>query len=369
VSLKNQLESILDPISNMFNFGKQSAVGIDIGLSAVKIAEVTGNKVKGKYVLERFSIEPLPEGVVIEDEIQKEEELVDRMGEALKNLGGNPKLCCLGLSGPNTLARKLQVAGGSEEEIEDQVIWESEQYLPFDIDDSTVSYHIVGENEGGGVDLIVAASRNDIRDSFRGICKQAGLAVKIVDLSVIAITNIFEIAMKEKLLEPLKSWLILDIGAQTTSFIIYKNGIIMFTKEINIGGLMITEEIQRQMGVNYWEAEDLKITGDDNGNLPEDILEIMDDVIEAFFAEVKKTIDFYVSSTSDESLVGCVVTGGSCQIPGVLEGLEALLGLDVSVLNPFDVIEYNPKKFSEEEISEIAYRGVAALGLGMRYVK
>ena len=49
------------------------------------------------------------------------------------------------------------------------------------------------------------------------------------------------------------------------------------------------------MGVNYYEAEDLKITVNKNGTLLEEILEIIDDVVEVFFSEIKKTIDFYVS--------------------------------------------------------------------------
>ena len=114
---------------------------------------------------------------------------------------------------------------------------------------------------------------------------------------------------EEKLEDESQSWILIDLGAQKSEFVIYKNHKIMFTKEIAIGGVMITEEIQRQMGVNYYEAEDLKCNGDDNGNLPEEILEIIDDVVDSFFAEIKKTVDFYVSSTSDESFVECVLTG------------------------------------------------------------
>ena len=50
------------------------------------------------------------------------------------------------------------------------------------------------------------------------------------------------------------------------------------------------------MGVNYYEAEDLKINGDESGNLPEEILEIIDDVVESFFAEIKKTKYFDVNN-------------------------------------------------------------------------
>ncbi len=360
MDLKKELKKVFGSLS----LGGASLVGVDIGLSAVKIAALEGKP--GSYTLSKFSMVSLPEGAIIEDEIQKPEEIIGTIVEAAKDAGINPLACILGVSGPNTVARKLQLAGGSAEEIEDQVIWEAEQYLPFDIEESTVDYHLVGENEGGGIDVLVAAAKNDTITNFKGLIEEAGGTVKICDLGLIAVTNVFELVGGEQTESSDNSYLVLDMGAQKTFFIIYKNGMIMFTKEINVGGVMITEEIQRQMGVNYYEAEDLKITGDEGGNLPEEILEIIDDVVETFFSEIKKAIDFYVSSTSDESLCHCMVTGGSALIPGLLEGLEALLGVDVSVLNPFDAISYKQKNFTEEEINQIAYRGVQAIGLAMR---
>lgn len=364
MALNEALDKIISPLKDILNVGGNAMVGIDIGLSAIKVAEVDGDD--GDYTLVRYASVPLPEGSIIEDEIQKEEEIVEAIKEALTTAGITAKSASIGLSGPNTVARKLQLAGGTDEDIEDQVIWEAEQYLPFDIDLSTVDFHIVGENEGGGVDVIVAAVRNDVVLGFKELVEKAEVKVKVADLGLLALTNVFELVMEEKLIEPLESYLLIDLGAQKTEFIIYKNNMIAFSKEINVGGVMITEEIQRQMGVNYYEAEDLKITGDENGNLPEEILEIIDDVVESFFSEIKKTIDFYVSSTSDESLVGCLVTGGSALIPGIIEGLEALLGVDVSVLNPFDKIGYNAKNIDEDMINEIAYKGVEVIGLAMR---
>ena len=205
--------------------------------------------------------------------------------------------------------------------------------------------------------------------NFKELAENAGLKVKIMDLNVTALINVFNLVMGEKVEGLDESWLLLDLGAQKTSFIIYKNGKVQFVKEMNIGGVMITEEIQRQMGVNYEEAEDLKNNGDENGNLPEEILEIIDDVVESFFSEIKKTIDFYISSTSDESLVGCLLTGGGALVPGLIEGLEALLGVDVSILNPFEAIEYDEKGVHEDQINDIAYRGACAIGLGLREFK
>lgn len=365
VDVKSLVDNLVEQAKESLGMGPSNLVGIDIGLSAVKVAEIVAT---GKsYTLVAFAIEPLPEGALIEDEVQKPEEIQKAIEKALKKAKISNKNACICISGPNTIAKKLQLAGGTREEIEDQVMWEAEQYLPFNIEESTVAFHIVGKNEGGGMDIIVGAARNDVISNFKSLVEPA-LKAKVVDLGILAITNVFEIVMGRDLEASTDSWLLVDIGAQFTQFVIYKNKMVMFTKEMNIGGVMITEEIQRQMGVNYYEAEDLKINGDESGNLPEEILEIIDDVVESFFAEIKKTIDFYVSSTSDESLIGCYVTGGGAAIPGLIEGLSDLLGLEVHLLNPFDVIKCDSKKV-KEDIDTIAYRGLAAIGCALRTVK
>lgn len=367
-SLKPQ--DVVDGVKDLLGLSSNKVVGVDIGLSSIKVAEMS--KSGDSYKLTNYASIALPEGVLIEDEVQKEDELVEAMTTVFEEIGIKGKNICLGLFGPNTVMRKLQLAGGDPDEIEDQVLWEAEQYLPFPVEESNLDHYVVGENSGGGVDVIVAGVRRDVLLTFKEITEKAQGKVKIIDLTPLAISNIFEHVMLDEIYSDEneeggdRSWLLLDVGAQKTECIIYKDSMPIFTKEIPIGGSMVTEEIQRQLGVNFEEAEDLKVTTDENGNLPEEVAQIVKEINESFFNEIKKTIDFYSSSTSDDSLVECYVTGGSVQLPGILEGLTDALGIDVSVFNPFRAIDYDTKNIDEDELNEIAYKGVVALGLGMR---
>lgn len=340
--------------------------GLNIGASCIKVAHLqkTGDK---KYRLVKFGMAPLSEGTVVDDEILKYEELQDAVLAAVKDAGLKLQNCAIGLFGPNSIAKRIQLAGGSREEIEEQVTWEAETYLPFDVDECVISFHIAGENVGGGVDVLVGAAKTETINSFKGMVEELNFNVKVVDLDVIAVTNLFELLYGNELPEN-QSALILDLGAQKISMCIYRNRNLIFSKEITMGGSMITEEIQRQMGLVFDEAEDLKANGDANGNLPEEIIEIIDDVVEVFFEEINKTIEFYITSSSDESMSTCYVTGGTAAIPGILEGLEQLLDMNVKLMNPFEKIAIDQKKFSEEVINEIAFRGSVALGLAMREV-
>jgi type IV pilus assembly protein PilM len=365
LSSKNFLENIKEMIENAFYVGPKGIVGVDIGLSAIKMAEVTLQS-DGSYKIMRYASVNLPEGAIIEDEIQKEDEILSAMQKCLKMLRSNNKFACVGISGPNTILKRLQLAGGSVDEIEDQAVWEAEQYLPFPIDDGNISFSLLGENQGGGVDVVIGAAKKTIIHSFKDIVERSNLKVKIVDLCAAATINVFENVMSKEDIAAGKAWILLDMGAQKTHFMIYKNGTLVFFKEINIGGITITEEIQRQMGVNFSEAESLKIFGDGSGNIPEEIVEIINQVLDSFFEELKKTIDFWVSSTSEEVFDGCIITGGGAQVPGLLENLKELLDTDVQVLNPFNTMSFNSSNIPEEKMNEIAFKGICAIGLAMR---
>ena len=367
MNVKDIVDKIKNKIGETFYVGPKGIIGIDIGLSAIKMAEVARQS-DGSYKILRYSSTALPEGTIIEDEIQKEDEILTALQAGLKELDSSNRFACIGISGPNTLIKRLQLAGGSDEEIDDQVSWEAEQYLPFPIDEGNLSFSIVGENQGGGIDVIIGAAKKSIVNSFKDIVERSNLKVKVVDLCAAATINVFENVMGDEVKARGKTWILMDLGAQKTHFMIYKNGVLVFFKEINIGGLTITEEIQRQMGVNYNEAESLKIQGDGSGNIPEEIVEIINQVLDTFFAELKKTIDFWVSSTSEEAFDGCIVTGGGAQIPGFTEALHELLETEVQVLNPFSSMSYNKNNISEEIINEIAFKGVCAIGLAMRSV-
>ena len=365
-SLKDSFSRIQDLANDILRMGNKSIIGIDIGLSQIKVAEM--KRSGGSYKLIGYAAVDLPEGCLIEDDIQKPEEITQAIEVAIDQLKTSAQNAVIGLFGPNTVARKLQIPGGTNEEIDDQVSWEAEQYLPFNIEESSIAFHVFGENEGGGVDVLLAAARSDVMEMYKELVENSAqkLKVRIIDLSVVAVTNIFRHVLQDKIEDPTQSFVFMDIGAQKTDFIIWKKNGIVFAKEVPIGGVIITEEIQRQMGVNYIEAEDLKIIGDENGNLPEEIVEIVEDILESFFAEIKKTIDFYITSSSDDGISECFVTGGGSLIPGAIEGLEANLELPVTLLSPFEKIDYDKKKFTDEIINNISFRGCAAMGLAMR---
>jgi type IV pilus assembly protein PilM len=356
-SLKDQIQELMGKLN------PGNIIGIDIGAHSIKVCELSGSP--GKFRLERFGLFQLSEAAIIEDEVQKPSEIVEGILEALDRAKIKSKLVCFGLFGPNTTTKRMNVPEGSREEIEDHIMWEAEQYITFGADESQISFHIIGDNEGGGKDAMIAAARTDTIETYTELIREAKLTPKIVDLNVLAVSNVFEEVMRDKLDEYNEGTLLLDVGAQNTKIIVFKNGGPIFTKEIPIGGGLITEEIQRQMGVSYEEAEDLKITTDDNGNLPEEILNIINMQLDSHVAEIRKNINFYVAQGSTDRVNHCFVTGGGSLAVGFVEKMEAAAGIEVDRLNPFKKIKFDERKF-DQSLEAFAAISTVVLGLSMR---
>jgi len=350
----------------MVNFEKGQLIGIDIGLSAIKICLLSKNK-KGIFKIEKYLSTPLSEAAIIEDEIQKPDEIITAISTAVKKLKIKSKISCLGMNGPNTVTKRLQVPDGPKAEVEDNILWESEQYIPFGADDSEIGFSIIGKiEEEEVIDSIVGAIRTDLAEKYIGYISETGLVAKVIDLNVFATVNAFEYIYANEL-EDISDIgaIIIDFGAQYTTVVVYRNSGPILTKEINIGGVLVTEEIQRSMGVSYSEAEDLKVNGDENGNLPEEIIEIADKHIAKLLQELRKTLNFYIAAGSSEQVGRCFVTGGSSLLPGLTESLYDLIDLEIEVINPFEAFELK-MGMSDDEASEAASCALVALGLGMR---
>jgi type IV pilus assembly protein PilM len=359
----NPLDQIKDLISQMQQLGNTNVVGLDIGSSSIKVCELSGSK--GKYKLQKFGLVKLADDVFIEDQLEKPEVVVEAIKEAFKQAGITNQGVAIGLYGPNTICKRLPMPSGTPQEIEDQVMWESEQYIPFGADVSSIGHQILGENEGGGVDVFISAAREDLIEKYQGLATEAGLKTKVVDLAMITLSNVFEHSMFDKIDNYAAGTLVMDIGAQTTKMLVYKNGAPVYSREINFGGKVISEEIQRQMGVSYDEAEDLKIHGDESGNLPEEILQISSSSIQNLFSEVKKALNFYLSTNTEDKIEYAFITGGTSRLPGIKEGIEKLLEVPTDYLNPIRRIDLDGK-ISNQVRELIPVLGSVAIGLSMR---
>ena len=78
-------------------------------------------------------------------------------------------------------------------ELEEQIHWEAENHIPFDIKEVSVDYEVLRRRpEAGQMDLLLVAAKRDEIDDYVQIARQAKLKPLVVDIDAFTIQNLFE---------------------------------------------------------------------------------------------------------------------------------------------------------------------------------
>src|SRR3990172_1464140 len=247
-------------------FGKpKGLIGLDIGSSSIKLCELKETK-KG-YHLQNFGIAPLPPEVIVDGQLMNSSAVVDAIQTLVRDRKIKVKEVATSVSGTAVIIKKIKLPAQSPEELSESIKWDAEQYVPFDINYVNLDYQILhpGDEEGQMEVMLVAAKKDFIND-YVAVVKEAGLNPVVMDVDAFALENMYEINYAIQEGEVLA---LVNIGASTININVTKGGMVVFTRDVTAGGNAFTEEIQKQLGVSFEEAETLKIGGSSGADTEE----------------------------------------------------------------------------------------------------
>ncbi len=347
----------------MFGLGaKQNILGMDIGSSAIKIVEL--EKKRNGFALSSFGAIGLPEDSIVDGEVLNHVSVVDSIKALTNEIGVGASPICTSVSGSSLIVKHITVPKVPMKELDDQVYWEAEQYIPFDMSEINMDYEIVNlDGDDGKIELLLVAAKKDFIEKRLGAIRDAGFDPQILDVDAFALANIY---WENYDVPENTSSLLVDLGASLTKLNIVTNDSTLFTRDIAIGGKDLTQEIQNKLGVSFQEAEVLKIDAAASGQIPDEVLNAINATAENVALELRRSLDFFIASNSKYPISNAFICGGSCRIPGLLSVMEEMLGLPVDFLNPFERIGYNSKIYNDEFIEAIASSAAVPMGLAIR---
>ncbi|MBN1106757.1 MAG: type IV pilus assembly protein PilM [Deltaproteobacteria bacterium] len=360
---------------------KYQIVGLDIGSHAIKLVEIEDTK-KG-MVLKNVGIIGLPRDAIVEGAV-KEMDIVSAAIKALfKNLKISNRNVATSISGYSVIVKKISLTRRAESELEGTIHEEAEQYIPFDIHDVNLDFEILsepeetegeagGEKEGksrreesGMMDVMLVAAKKDIVEDYVSLLQASGYNPVILDVDAFALQNAFELSFEKTT----GCFALVNVGAEELGINVIKNGVSIFTRDSSYGGFQINEGIMSKFKVAYEEAEKIKLGGTkveskDKGKLEE----VFTSVISGWVNEIKRALDFLVTTYPDETIEKVFVSGGSSRIPGFQKVLEVETGIPVEELNPFANLQINEKLFDPKYLSYMAPQAAVAVGLALRSI-
>lgn len=345
-------------------FKSKKVIGLDIGTSSIKLAEMDFDK-KGAQLLS-FGFAPTPPNAVLGGEIID----IGSVGAAIQNLINEVKTkrksIATAMWGTAVIVKKITIPRMDKKLIKDQIRFEAEQYIPFDINNISLAHHILNASSSPDtMDILLIAAQNELVSQYTQVIEVTGRSCGVLDVSGFALANAFEVNYGKLPGEVIG---ILNFGASITNFVVVQGGEVIFCRDIPVGGANYTNEIHKAMGVTLTEAEALKLSAISRREVPDDVHSVISATNEAVTEEIRSSLDFLSATTNGLTLNRCFFTGGSSGTSGLTETVSRLTGIILEPFNPFLRVKANPKKFSPEYLDQIsAFAGVVT-GLAMREV-
>lgn len=344
-------------------FNSKKTIGLDLGSSTIKLAELKVSK--DSAILENFAYVQTPQSALTNGDIND----TFVIGESVKLLHKEHKFdrknACIGMWGTTAIVKKITMPKTDPKNLKEQVKYEAEQYLPFDISQVTIEYHVLPfSSSADQMDVLIVAGQNESINKYLEVSAFAELKSSIIDVSCLALSNIFEFNYG-KLNEPVG---LFNFGSNSTQFVVVYQGEVIFARDIPVGGFHFTNEISKNMGVTLEEAETLKIAQATQTEVPENTRTFMNMALDFVTEEVRNSIDFYSSSSGDLFLSKVYYTGGASLTSGLIEHLSEVLKIPFEPLNPLLKIKPGHKKFTQQYLDQITPFLSVSLGLALREV-
>lgn len=349
----------------------KNLVGVDIGTSSIKVCQIRESR-KG-YGLVRLGYTPLPPQTIVDGQVMDAGNVIEALQRIFADNKIRQKECALSVSGQNVIIRKITVPMMTAAELEEQIHWEAEQHIPFDIKDVQVDYQVLRRRpEASQMDLLlVAAKREQILD-YAQLARDAKLKPIVCDIDAFSVQNLFEVSRG---LPGDQTIALINVGASLSSLNIIAGGVSAFTREIANGGNVITEEIQKQMGVPFDQAEAYKCGGvdgtatPDGGILPQQVVQVIEAVSDTIAAEIQRSLDFFMATSGEGEISRIFVTGGTANLAALGQAIENRSRVPVEVWSPLERVAIEDRSINGGLLQARAAQLSVALGLTLRKEK
>ena len=373
--MSNPFKDILNKASGMFASNtNDSAVGVDIGSSAIKIVEI--KKQKGKAMLETYGSIAL--GPYADTEIGKvtnlpPEKIVEALKEVLKQSGVSSTGAAFAIPVQSSLIFNVELPPQlKESEMAAVVPTEARKYIPVPISEVTIDYFVAPKKAASfaeannpdvpsadteKTEVLVVALQNDAVSTYKTIVAQSNLEASFLEIEIFS-------SIRSNFEHELSLVLLIDFGASRTKLSLVEFGMVKTYHTINRGGMDISASIAQTLGVPFAKGEEMKKEFGLLGNAEE-----------KEFANIIKTHTDYIFSETNSVLLGyekkhnrsvskIILSGGGALLKGLKEEAAQNLHFEIEMGHPFSKV--GAPAFLDKVLQQAGPEFAVAIGLALR---
>ncbi|HVE92832.1 MAG TPA: type IV pilus assembly protein PilM [Actinomycetota bacterium] len=392
-------------------------IGLDIGTSAVRAAEIRGDR---SPQVVRFGQVLLPRGAVRNGEVEEPELVGQALTTLWKRAGFSSRDVRVGVSNRRVVVRQIEFPAMSREDLEGAIRFQAQDYIPIPLADAVMDFQVVDEltgPEGEALQrVVVVAAEREMVDRLVAAVQAAKLEPQSLELNAYPLVR----TLGTDDASAVEAEAIVDIGAGVTNVVVQQAGKIRFVRTLSSGGDDFTQAVSAALDLEWEEAESMKhrastelgirlgadeyldddetqeISTTTRGAEPDDLEELDEDEedvesgaeeeesedddipeslsaavdnlapqVERFVEEVRGSLDFYTGQSEALPLRSVLVTGGGSLLGGLRSRLGAALRVPADQGSVFRKVPIGKVQLEAEQIAVAEPFLSVAVGLAL----
>jgi type IV pilus assembly protein PilM len=346
----------------------RSAIGLDIGTSGVRAAELSFGK--GRITLEKFGQVALPEGAVRDGEVVNAAAVAEVIKQLWSHTKFSGKKVVIGVANQKVIVRQVDLPWLPADELKKSLAFQVADLIPMPLEAAVLDFHPLEERTGDtGARLVrgllVAASREMVNTSLDAV-QRAGLTPVMVDLTPFAVIR--SVAAIDDLGVGAPVEALVDVGARVTNIVVHQGGVPQFVRILLMGGQHITDAVAERMGVPQEEAEAIKQQlglAETDGFGAQAAGRVVEASLAAFIDEIRGSLDYYLASSGSAPIARLSLTGGGARLAGLAERLQLATRVPVDAGNPMHSLAVGRTGLSPEQLAFVQPLAAVPVGLAL----
>jgi len=350
----------------------RTAVGLDIGTSGVRAAELAFGK--GQATLQRFGQVALPVGAVRDGEVADPALVADAIKHLWSTAKFSSKKVVLGVANQKVIVRQVDLPWMPPEELRKSLEMQVQDFIPIPVEQAILDFHPIEETTDGTGSralrvLLVAASRDMVNAALEAV-KRAGLTATQVDLTPFAVLRALGRVDEVGIAGGGGAEALVDVGAKVTNIVIHENGIPRFVRILLMGGDNITDAVSERLGVPFEQAVGVKqqlgmaaVRGEVTSDHP--AARVIESSGGSFVEEVRGSLDYYLAQPASVPLTRVVLSGGGARLAGLGQRLAAATRLPVEPGAATAALRVGKTGLTDEQLSYVEPQIAVPVGLAL----
>jgi type IV pilus assembly protein PilM len=338
----------------------KTAVGLDIGSSAIKIVEVEQRREGSRIV--NYGVADLPPEAIVEGEIMDRQLVVETIQNLFESREVRPRHVNTGVSGRGVIVKKITMEKLPLGEAREAVHWEAEQHVPYDINDVALDFQILDTDVGPNqMQVLLVAAKRDLITAHADLVREAGLVPAVIDVNSFALQN-----AAENNYDFLKGEVIamVNVGAELTNINLVQGGVPLYTQDLSLGGNNFVEALQKRYQVSREEALTALRGKEPNSSL--DIAPVVKTYCADLGVALERSLVYLKSNGDTDHIDRILLSGGGARIRGLSELLGEKMKVPVELANPMKRIACAEGVFRPQETEDLGPQLAVGIGLALR---